>query len=150
MPEALEQVTQGRGAERAWARDIGLEGGERLGQAGLPEDGKGPGLEGAEVELLGLAVREVEVAGVAGKAARGAERLEAAGAIAGAAILRLIDEALDGEDGMLPTGKPVLAQAAQAQAEDARGEVGKAVAIGEDEEAAVVGDEGEATGALAW
>ena len=50
---------------------------------------------------------------------------------------------------MFPTIKPVLAEASQAQAEDARGEVGQALAIGQNEKAAVVGDEGQATGSLA-
>ncbi len=93
-------------------------------------------------------MREVVVASVAGKAASRANGLKTAGTITRAAVLRFVDEALDGEDGMLPTGKPVIAQAAQAHGENARGEVWKPLPICEDEEAAVVGDEGKATGTL--
>lgn len=74
-------------------------------------------------------MREVVVARVAGKAASRANGLKTAGTIARAALLRFIDEALDGEDGMLPTGKPVIAQAAQAHGENARGKVWKALPI---------------------
>jgi len=56
--------------------------------------------------------------------------------------MRLVDEALDHEDGMIPTSKPIIAEASKAQAEDARGEVGQTLAIGQNEQAAVVGDEG--------
>lgn len=50
---------------------------------------------------------------------------------------------------MLPACDPIVAETAQALGENARGKVGEALAIGEDEESAIVGDEKEPASALA-
>ena len=92
---------------------------------------------------------EVEVAGGAGEAGGGADGLEAAGLVAGALEAGGVHEALDEEDGVSMALGPVVAEAVEGEGEDAGGEVGELVAVGEDEEAGVVDDHVEAAGALA-
>jgi hypothetical protein len=117
--------------------------------ARLPQQAAGVGAQFAQIQLFGHAMLLIEVAARAGEALGEADGRKTAGAITRAAILGFVHKTFDHQHGMLPAGLPVLAQTAQTQAEDPRGQIGKTRPRGQDEEAAVVDDQAQATGALA-
>jgi hypothetical protein len=71
---------------------------------------------------------------------------EAPGPGTRAASARLLHETLDDQHGMMPARRPVVAEAAQGRTEHPGGEVGIALAWGQDQEAAVLDNPTEAAG----
>jgi len=140
---------EGGGLEGAGAGLHGLVRSQGLREAGLSQELAAAPVEGAQEELLGLAVLDVKVPRGASEAGGGPDGLEATGLVAGALEEGLVHEALDEEDGVPMALGPVVAEAAEGECEDAGGEVGEPLAVREDEEAGVVDDQVEAAGALA-
>lgn len=138
--EAIEQRAQFACAPRAGAGDLLLMLRQGLRQPAAAQQSAGTGPQFAQVQLLGLAVPVVEIAAGAAVALGQTDGLEATGPVTSAAIARLIDETLDPQHGMMPPRLPVVAEAAQGQAEHAGGQVGIALAFGQNQEAAVVDD----------
>lgn len=123
--------------------------GQRRGPARLAQELAGAGPQFAQVKLFGHAVLAIKVAARAGETLRATDGRKTAGPIARAPVVRLVHETLHHQHRMLPAFLPVRAQAAQTQPEHARGQIGETLALGQDEEAAVVDDHGQAPGALA-
>jgi len=147
--EALVKASECRGLEGTRPGDGSLVLGDPRRETGLAEEFGPAAVQPTDIELLGDVVLEVELAGGPGEACGGAEGGEAAGLVAGSTEAGLVDEALDQEDRLAVMEEPVLAKALEDEGKDARGQVGKLVAVGEDQEAGVVHDHAEATGALA-
>jgi len=99
-------------------------------------------------ESFGPVVFDVEIAAHAAEALGGADGLKPAGPVAGAAVARFIHETLDDQQRMPPLGLPIVAEPARGQTQNAGGQIGIAGAFGQDQEAAVIDDEAEASGAL--
>ena len=78
-----------------------------LGPARLAQQPAGPGAQFAQVELFGLAVRQINVPTRSAKALGWTDGFEAARPIAGPAILRLVNKALNHQHRMVPVLLPV-------------------------------------------
>ena len=94
-------------------------------------------------------MQQIKIAAGPGETLGRPDGLKTAGPIASAAILRLVNEALDRQHGMIPALEPVGAQAAQAKAQHARGQVRVALPLRQNQKAAVIDDQTEAAGPLA-
>jgi len=148
--EALPERAQFAGAEGTGAGEVLFGFGQAGRQPAATQRGAGAGAQFAQVELLGLAVFLVEVTAGAPVALGEANGLEPAGPVAGAAIAALIDKALHHQHRMAPPGLPIVAEPAQTDAEHARGQIGIALTLGQDQEPAVVDHEEQSAGARAW
>jgi hypothetical protein len=97
----------------------------------------------AHEEALGLIMGHIVIALVAAPAVGGTQFGPTAGGVDGAAKLRGIDEGLDHEDRMAVAGLPVGGESLERQGEHAGSEIGNGV-LGQDQETAIVDDEGAA------
>ena len=123
--------------------------GQCLRPAGPAEQTASTGLKFAQVKLFWLIMREVKVTTRPSKTPRRTDRFKTARSVASAAVLGFINETLHDQHRMLPAVLPIHAQATQAQAKHARGKIGIALPLRQDQEAAVVYDESKAARPLA-
>jgi hypothetical protein len=101
-----------------------------------------------QVKLLGLAVLLVKIAARPAEALGQPDRLETAGPVTRASVVRLVDETFHQQHRMAPPLLPVGAQAPQRQTQNARGQIGMALALRPHQKPAVVDDQPEPAGAL--
>ena len=125
-----------------------FKGRERWGEGRLGQRGGALRIQGAHPELLGPVVTFVEVLRLATETGRRPQELPAAGLVGGTESDLAIHETLDRDNRMAVDRQPIGRKPGTAQTQRPAREIGELLALGQDQAAAVLGQELPAGGAL--
>src|SRR5208282_1845355 len=145
----FQQRSQMAGPQRARPADFVLLFGQIGRQPSLAQYAPGPGTQFPQIELLGLAMLQVIIPAGAAIAGGQAHRLKTASPVTGPPALALIDVALHQDYRMAPVRLPVSVEPLQTQPQHARGQIGIALALGQNQKTAVVPHEAQPPSPLA-